>query len=227
MGFFFNFPSSPRHDDAQALNRSADGYCRSAGNLKLDETTMDRIETLLGIISRRRSVRSYREDMPVSDEKIRICIEAARLAPSACNRQPWRFIIVKDPALRSEIAGGCLLPGLGMQWAGKAPVIVVLCAALDFVTHKAAPMVSGVQYWLVDAGIAGEHFVLAAEAQGLGTCWIGWFKEKSIKKLLGIPRSVKVVSLITLGYPAEVRDAKARLQYEQIAFAEKWDDSPK
>jgi nitroreductase len=80
---------------------------------------------------------------------------------------------------------------------------------------------------LIDIGIAGEHFVLTAEAQGLGTCWIGWFKEKPIKKLLSIPRSVKVLSLLSLGFPAEKRDPGKRLPYESVCFSETWTDSEK
>ncbi len=159
-------------------------------------------KTFLGLVRRRRSCRSYAETQ-VPDELIRNSLEAARLAPSACNKQPWRFIIVKDCELRRKICSDGLLPGIPMPWLEKAPVIIVLCAETSLVTHAIAPMISKVQYHLIDIGIAGEHFVLEAEAQGLGTCWIGWFREKAVRKILGLPRSCQVLSLISLGYPAE------------------------
>ncbi|MFZ2655541.1 MAG: nitroreductase family protein [Victivallales bacterium] len=158
-------------------------------------------KTFLELVKKRRSCRDY-SGAPVPDELIGNCLEAARLAPSACNKQPWRFIIVKDCGLRSRICSEGLLPGIPMPWTQKAPAIVVLCAETSIITHTIAPMISKVQYHLIDIGIAGEHFVLAAEAQGLGTCWIGWFNEKKIRKILNLPRSFQVLSLITLGYPA-------------------------
>ncbi len=158
-------------------------------------------ENFLDLVKKRRSCRDYSE-APVPDELIANCVEAARLAPSACNRQPWRFMIVKNCELRKSLCYEGLLPGLPMPWLKKVPVIAVLCAETDIFTHSIAPLISKVQYHLLDIGIAGEHFVLAAEAQGLGTCWIGWFNGKKVRKILDLPRSLKVLSLISLGYPA-------------------------
>lgn len=158
-------------------------------------------ENFLELVKKRRSCRDYSE-APVPDELIANCLEAARLAPSACNKQPWRFMIVEDCELRKHLCSDGLLPGLPMPWLTKPPVIIVLCAETSIFTHSVAPLISKVQYHLIDIGIAGEHFVLAAEAQGLGTCWIGWFNEKKVRKILNLPRSLKVLSLISLGYPA-------------------------
>lgn len=157
----------------------------------------------IDLVRNRRSCRSYDPARPVPGQLVIECLEAARLAPSACNRQPWRFIIVDDRETRLQICGKCLLPGLSHAWLHDAPTIVVLCVELDLVTHRIAPVVSGVPYYLIDAGIAGEHFVLAATDRGLGTCWIGWFKERAVRRLLGIPRNVKIASLISLGYPGK------------------------
>ena len=164
---------------------------------------MPEIDDFLKILHRRFSCRAYL-DQDVEEWKIEKCLEAARLAPSACNKQPWRFKIVRSSSLISEICEKGLLPGISMSWLASAPVIVVLCSDENVVTHKLAPLLSGVKYQLIDLGIAGEHFVLAATTQGVGTCWIGWFKEKVIRRLLSIPRGLNIVSLITLGYPAEV-----------------------
>ncbi len=111
-----------------------------------------------------------------------------------------------------------------MPWAVDAPVIVVLCADLSLITHKIAPVISNIPYYMIDIGIAGEHFVLAAESLGLGTCWIGWINEKAIKKILSIPSRVRVLSIITLGYPAKAKEQiSERLPAEEISFNEKWD----
>jgi nitroreductase len=179
------------------------------------------IDNFLELVSRRSSCRAYRDE-PIPTEMIRKCLEAARLAPSACNKQPWRFVVVTDPSLRRRLCDEGLLPGLPMPWLRQAPVIVALCAETSFVTHKFAPMLSGVDYRLVDLGIAGEHFVLAAEAQGLGTCWIGWFREKPVRRILGIPRRCRVFSLLSVGFPEQESEPASRFDLEQLAYSEQW-----
>jgi nitroreductase len=178
-------------------------------------------EALLELISERTSCRSY-DERDVDDGLINKCLEAARLAPSACNKQPWRFIVVKDVESRAALCKHGLLPGLPMPWTSQAPVIIALCTVKSMLTHTIAPLLSGVNYPLIDAGIAGEHLVLAAESFGLGTCWVGWFREKQVKKILAIPRSIKVVSLLTLGYPAERTQPSSRLELNEIVFREQW-----
>jgi nitroreductase len=181
------------------------------------------------LATKRRSCRAFDPSREVAMDLVQQCLEAARLAPSACNRQPWRFIIVQSAATRQAICQRGLLPGIKQEWLTDAPVIAVLCVKRDLVTHRLAPVISGVPYYLIDAGIAGEHFVLQATELGLGTCWIGWFSEKQIRKELRIPRGVQVVSLIALGYPTtewanKPNDEKrtARLPIDEIAFSEQW-----
>jgi nitroreductase len=179
------------------------------------------------LVSRRRSCRAYVPDRTVPRAVIRQCVEAARLAPSACNRQPWRFVVVDEAAVVRRLVNECKLPGIPHPWWEQVPVFVALCAELDLVTHRVAPAVSGIPYYLIDLGIAGEHFVLAAESAGLGTCWIGWFRQKAVKRLLGIPRSVRVGALITLGYPQEDGDTGApsnRKPLEDILTWNAWND---
>jgi len=175
------------------------------------------------IIMARTSCRKYDATREVPEEALNACLEAVRMAPSACNRQPWRIIIVRDARLREEICAEGLLPGIPMPWLRDAPVIAVLCTARQMVVHKIIPLFSGINYDLIDCGIAGEHFVLAAEAQGLGTCWIGWFKAKKIRKLLGIPGNVEPLSLISLGYPAAITPPRSRLPMEEIVRADRWE----
>jgi len=157
----------------------------------------------LELVKRRGSCRAFDRDRPVPREALRTCLTAGHLAPSACNRQPCHFVVVDDEQQRRALFENCRLPGIPHLWWSDVPVFVVLCVELSVLTHRVAPVMSGIAYYLLDAGIAGEHFVLAATEQGLGTCWIGWFRERAVKKLLGIPRSVRVVSLIAVGYPAD------------------------
>lgn len=175
----------------------------------------------MSLLSERRSCRAYSE-REVSAEALNFCLEAARLSPSACNKQPWRFVSVRDAAVRADICSNCLLPGIPMPWLRKAPVIVALCCERQLLTHRLAPALSGVPYHYVDCGIAGEHFVLAAGALGLGTCWIGWIRPGKLKRLLRLPRNFKVISLISLGWPELMPEPRTRLALTEIARDEHW-----
>ncbi len=175
----------------------------------------------LDLVKQRVSCRSYLSK-DVSEEVIDYCLDAARHAPSACNKQPWKFIIVKDKSLREQICSKALLPGIPMPWLKEAPVIIVLCAETSLITHTLAPTISKVRYHMIDIGIAGEHFVLAAENKNLGSCWIGWFKHKQIKRILSIPKSVEVLSLISLGYPKEAATPTVKKEISEIAYRNTW-----
>lgn len=178
---------------------------------------------LLSLIRQRRSCRAYAPGRIVPRHCIEACLEAARLAPSACNRQPWRFVVVQNGDVLARIRQEALLPGLPHTWLEDVPALVALGAELKLVTHRLAPAISGIPYYLIDLGIAGEHFVLAATELGLGTCWIGWFDERAVKRLLHIPRGVRVASLIALGYPAETQRPQAgRQALEQMVSWDAW-----
>lgn len=153
-------------------------------------------------IARRSSCRAYKPD-PVPQEHLERLLEAARLAPSACNKQPWRFAVVRNPSLRARIVNKTFLPGIKMPWALEAPVFVVIGMERAFVTHRLGAVMSGVNYPWMDIGIAGEHLVLAATELGLGTCWIGWIRSSALARVVGWPRTVKAVAVITVGFPAE------------------------
>lgn len=153
-------------------------------------------------IARRVSCRAYRTT-PVPEPYLMQMLEAARLAPSACNQQPWRFAVVRNPELRRRIVDESFLPGIKMTWAIDAPVHVVIGMERSLVTHRLAASVSGVDYPWVDIGIAGEHLVLAATALGLGTCWIGWIKPRAVARIVGWPASIKPVVVITVGYASD------------------------
>jgi nitroreductase len=160
------------------------------------------LHTLMDVIAGRTSCRAYKSD-PVSEGDILHVLEAARLAPSACNKQPWRFAVVRDPDARRRIVEEGFLPGVKMTWALDAPVLVVIGMERAFATHTLGALVSGVKYPWVDIGIAGEHLVLAATEFGLGTCWIGWIRPRRVRRLVGWPRSVRPAAVITVGYPQD------------------------
>jgi nitroreductase len=155
------------------------------------------------LISLRQSVRRY-QNKPVEREKIEKLIESVHLAPSACNSQPWKLIIVDEPELKTEVAKATFNKAISFnKFAAEAPVIAVL------VIEKAKPIaqiggfIKNQEYPQYDIGIAAAHFCLQAAELGLGTCMMGWFDEKKIQHLLNIPQKRKVGLLITLGYPPE------------------------
>ena len=171
------------------------------------------------LVNSRRSIRKY-QDKKVEREKILKCIEAARVAPSAENVQPWRFIIIDELDLKNRFAkqafSGIYTP---TRFAAKAPVIIVILARLDIFANRIGKQIQGIHYYFIDTGIAGEHFALQAHELGLGTCWIGWFSPKKTRKFLNIPRSYKIVSLMSLGYPAETKsEVTNRLPLGKIAW---------
>jgi len=167
------------------------------------------------LVKHRTSCRSY-ESGPVPKESLECMLETARLAPSACNKQPWRFVVVQDEALRMRLINESFLTGIPMRWAENAGAIIALGMAKSAVTHRIAPKISGVEYPLLDVGIAGEHLVLQAEELGLGTCWIGWIKPKVVRNIVSWPRTIEPVSLITVGWPAAAdRKTRPRLTTEK------------
>jgi len=163
--------------------------------------------SFLQLVQSRRSIRKY-QNRPVEREKILQCIEAARLAPSAENVQPWRFIVLDDlkviQQFSDQVFSGIYSP---TRFAAAAPIIIVILAKLDIITNRIGKQIQGIHFYLLDIGIAGEHFVLQAQELGLGTCWIGWFNIRKARKYLNIPRTYKIVSLISMGYP-EARPLK-------------------
>ncbi len=168
------------------------------------------------VIEKRRSVRKFMSQ-PVEKEKIIKIIEAARLSPSASNRQPWRFVVVTDRELLSRVVKESL--GVINRWARSAPLIIVGCSVRkSLISHYIGEAIIGVHYHLIDVAIALEHLVLEAGELGLSTCWIGWFNARRLKRILNIPMAWKIVSLIAVGYAhkdLEIRPRK-RLPLEKI-----------
>ena len=145
------------------------------------------------VIKSRESIRDY-TDKKVEDEKINFVLECARHAPSWTNKQCWQFIVVKDKKIIKNLSKTNIIN----FWLKNVPVIIVACG-----NPKQSGFRNGIEYFIVDVSIALEHLVLAATDKGLGTCWIGGFIGKKIKKILEIPENIRVVALTPLGYPAE------------------------
>ncbi len=169
---------------------------------------MDVIEA----IKTRRSVRSY-QDKPVEPEKLEQILEAARLAPSACNFQEWKFIVVQDAGTRQALAKACH----DQAFIGQAPVVIAACS-----TNPARLMASGQPTAAVDLAIAVDHMSLAAVELGLGTCWIGAFDAPAVAKLLAVPAEAVVVHVLPLGYPAKSSAARPRKSIAEIICSEKF-----
>ena len=177
---------------------------------------------LLEVFNKRRSVRAYKPDA-VEKEKVDSCIEAARLAPSACNSQPWHFIIVNDPDLKSRLCEAAFSGVYSMNsFVKQAPVVLAIVSERKIFLNIVGKYLRNTDYYLTDIGIAGEHFCLQATYLGLGTCWLGWFNEKGVKKTLGIPSSKKVDYLISLGYPDDQQPEKIRKTTSQMSSVNRY-----
>ena len=171
----------------------------------------------LELAKKRRSVRKYSSGA-VPREAIDRCLEAARLAPSACNSQPWYFIVVDDRKLKDELADKAFSGVYSMNaFAGSAPVLIAVVTERSNYIARLGGYFKGIQYSLIDIGITCEHLVLQAEEEGLGTCWLGWFNEKAAKEVLGVPKNKKIDILISVGYPEETTVSdKPRKALEEI-----------
>lgn len=167
----------------------------------------------------RRSVRSYQQ-RPVEEEKLEQVLEAARLAPSAANRQPWRYIIVDDHETKERLRAA-----YDKEWFTQAPLIVVACGVPDEAWKKRRifpPQTE--EYWKVDVAISLQNLIMAAWEQGLGSCWIAAFDENKTKSVLGIPKNVRVLAMTPLGYPQDSQEPITdRKPLNEIAFKNKWE----
>jgi nitroreductase len=171
---------------------------------------------LLDLINFRQSDRAYLST-PIEEDKIKHIIEAARLAPSACNAQPWKFVVINNPELKNKIADCTSSKALGMNhFTKQAPVHIAIIEEKANFTSNAGSLIKGKHFPLIDIGIAAEHMCLQAAAEGLGSCMLGWFDETKVKKLLHIPKSKRVPLIITIGYPEKETREKRRKDLSEI-----------
>ena len=179
---------------------------------------------MIEAIQHRRSVRNFQEKS-IEDEKLNEILEAARLAPSGNNRQPWFFIVIKDGLIKNEVA----VATNNQAWIASAPVVIVavadLCARSQdyagmFVDEETSSF--DVKRIIRDTTIAITHILLEVDNQGLGACWCGAFTQEGIRPVLGIPEDKFVLAVIPVGYPAEEPKAKPRKTLEEIIKYERW-----
>ncbi len=163
---------------------------------------------VLKVIKERRSVRRYKPD-PIPDEVLIRVLDAARFSPSGKNLQPWKFILVRDDKVKKRLAEA----SAGQSFIARAPIVVAACG---FPNDCYSRMGNYMKSWPIDVAIAVEHLILQAQEEGLGTCWIGAFEEKEVKRILQVPEDVKVLALTPLGYPDEIPRSRGRKNLEEI-----------
>ena len=164
-------------------------------------------------ISQRSSVRAYKAT-DVEEDKLKKILEAARLSPSASNRQEWKFIVVRDKETKKKLAKAAF----GQSFISEAPIVIVACG-----TEPKAMMSCGQPAYTVNVSIACAFMILQAYELGLGTCWMGAFKEDETKKILNVPEHVRVVAMTPVGYPDEPPSEKSRKSLNQIVCYEKYE----
>jgi nitroreductase len=184
------------------------------------------MENFLTLVQKRQSDRKYLP-RPVEPEKLQHCLEAARLAPSASNSQPWTFVVADHPELVKKVGKAAMGPLLSFNlFASKVPVIVAIVMEKPKVITEVGGRIKKKEYPLIDIGIAAAHFCLQATEEGLGTCMLGWFDEKKVKDLLHVPEAKNIPLLIAVGYTPEnyKHRKKIRKNYDQVVKFNTYDD---
>jgi nitroreductase len=165
------------------------------------------------LIAARYSVRAYRPD-PVEDDKLQAVLEAARQAPSACNRQPFQVVVLHTAGREEEIGQIYRRP-----WFVQAPIVLAVCAIPSQAWVRASDRFNAA---VVDATIAMDHLILAAANLGLGTCWIAAFEIEAARRVLQLPEGVEPVLFTPLGYPADTPRPRTRKPLAEIVRYERW-----
>lgn len=179
---------------------------------------------MIDAIQSRRSIRKYK-DQSVDDETLLKIIDCGRLAPSDSNTQPWTFIVVRSEEMRTKLAH----VSHEQDWMLGAPVFIVCVADIRVATSETGPLDIneetpgiGPKQIILDTAIAGENIVLAAEAMGLGTCWVSWFIQEEIRPVLGIPSDKYVVAILTMGYKDQTPKQRPRRSLDDVIRYERW-----
>lgn len=175
----------------------------------------------LNLITKRQSDRKY-INRAVDREVLERCLEAARLAPSASNSQPWTFVVVDQKDLKDKVAHKTYGPLKSFnKFVPQAPVIVAIVMEKPKIITEVGGRLKKKEYPLIDIGIAAEHLCLQAAEEGLGSCMLGWFDEKAVKELLKVPGEKSIPLLITLGYTPEdyLKRDKIRKDFKKVV---KW-----
>jgi nitroreductase len=161
---------------------------------------------LLNCVEKRFSVRKFL-DKPVEQKKIDILLEAARLAPSASNKQTWHFVVIRDKEKRKQLIDICR----GQKFVSEAPITIAVCNTnLDYI------MTCGQKAPVIDGAIAAEHIILQAVELGLGSCWIGAFYHDKMAELINLPQDYEIIGLLPIGYPAVEKGNKDLKSIEEV-----------
>ncbi len=173
------------------------------------------------LIRQRQSVRSYQK-RPVERALLDKLVEAVRLAPSASNSQPWKLILVDEPELREQVARATFSAVLAFnKFAVEAPAIAVFVVERAGLVTQVGAAIKRRPFSLIDIGIAAAHFCLQAAELGLGTCILGWFDERKIKRLLSVPRRARIGLLVTVGHAPEgypLREKSRKISSQMSSF---------
>jgi nitroreductase len=181
----------------------------------------------LQLVRERRSVRAFDPDRPVPGAVLEHMLETARLAPSSNNTQPWHFVVVRDPEALRKLATAAPAGTSINRWMKTAPAVIVCCGQPNLLAHTAMGQLVDKNWFIMDIAIAVEHMVLAAREQGVGTCWVGWYDEKKVRRIVGAPRTARIAALLPVGYPQAGKwpPAKKRKPMEQIVSWERFGQS--
>ena len=175
----------------------------------------------LELIDKRQSDRKY-ISKEVENNKLLRCLEAARMAPSASNSQPWTFVVLNDPEIKNNVAKHTYGPLKSFNaFVPQAPIIIAIVQEKSKIVTELGGRLKSKEYALIDIGIAAEHLCLQAAEEGLGSCMLGWFNEKEVKTLLNVPKNKSIPLLITLGYTPEgyLHRRKIRKDFDKVV---KW-----
>ncbi|MBN1492546.1 MAG: nitroreductase family protein [Candidatus Omnitrophica bacterium] len=159
-------------------------------------------KNILSLFTDRYSCRAY-DIRPVEKEKLDAVMAAACMAPSACNKQPWRYFVITETKLLDELRQKAFGPPVSNKFVKEAPVLIAVGVKKDLVVHGIVPAIKGIPYQFIDVGISTDHLMLQATELGLATCWLGWFNIKAAEKILKLPSDIKLCGLISLGYPKD------------------------
>ncbi len=168
--------------------------------------------SFIEIARKRYSARAYKS-IPVEDEKLQKVLEAARLAPTACNLQPFRLIVIHTKGRGEE-----LRRIYGARWFVQAPIVICICG----IPSQSWVRRDGKNYCDVDVTIAMDHLILAAADLGLGTCWVGAFNPEEARSILGLPDDVEPIAFTPLGYPDDRPGYKRRKSMDELVRYEHW-----
>ncbi len=206
---------APKHEDALRRVGAPTISVVAQPGVERDATeASERAAIVHEVIASRRSIRKYRID-PVEKEKLGRILESARLAPSARNNQPWHYVVVTDPQIRRQ-----LQRAYDREWFYSAPVIVCACGE----PSRSPERPESRDYRDIDITISLDHLILAATAEGLGTCWVGAFDPEAVREVLGIPHGIEPILMTPLGYPDEAPAARERTSIENIVHRNRWNN---